>query len=773
MSVKTDKYVSRWDKRKIKDKKRLVIEHFATFVLGLLFSLAGPDESFSPFGVAFAASVREGLTVTAALGSVVGYLLAIDSVYALRYMASALALCVIMNAVKGMRQVRENTLTPAISVFVCLLSTGLAVVFADELTILGLLVCVAEAIIGGAGALLFVKCRTALSYRGGLSALTSKEATCIVVCGVLLLMSVRDISVFSVSPVNILAGLLVMISGCYNRESGGSIIGICAGTALGIGTEDVFLFARFCLGGLLSGVFSAYGKIPCLGGFILSCFITVVAGYDYVDLPSVIAECLLSSGLFMLLTYKFDHKLSALLTTGEKLPLIDSIKYDMVHRLKNASETSAEICKSLINVNQALDKAEKNNVVGIQNKTKQRVCGSCGLYDVCWGESLAETQDVFNTLLNLKKEGIYLEYKTIPSHFAGKCIRSENISSSFNRLYEEYRLKQKTEMRVRDIQKNAAEQFVNVSALLDSLCDKVNDTAVFDNALASRVKNAALACGFKPLECSCVVDTFDKMSVELKVALNDEKIELRGLSTQLELMSNRRFGIPCVERTDEYIVILFKEKTDFKVMSSGTQYCAQGEKFSGDTYSVFEDGDGFFYGILCDGMGTGNRAALASGLAVSLLEKLIKGGFGVTAAINTVNTALVSKSGDECSVTLDLVKVDLYTGGTYFYKCGASDTIVKRKGRLIKVGMSSLPMGIINDVEVNCTTGELGAGDILILTSDGVRDEDRNIVRQELKGFNGENLRHFTSGVCEKIRKQQSGKTDDLTMITMMITENE
>ena len=66
------------------------------------------------------------------------------------------------------------------------------------------------------------------------------------------------------------------------------------------------------------------------------------------------------------------------------------------------------------------------------------------------------------------------------------------------------------------------------------------------------------------------------------------------------------------------------------------------------------------------------------GLKESGLEKLIKAGFGVTSAINTVNTCLISKSGDECSVTLDLIAIDLFTGHIEFYKCGAQDTIVRK-----------------------------------------------------------------------------------------------
>ena len=103
-------------------------------------------------------------------------------------------------------------------------------------------------------------------------------------------------------------------------------------------------------------------------------------------------------------------------------------------------------------------------------KTKNNVCGSCGLYDVCWKENSEDTKDCFDSLVRLKKDGIYLENKTIPQQFASKCIRSEMISSSFNKLYSVYIIKERIETRINEIQILASEQFVNVSSLHSATC---------------------------------------------------------------------------------------------------------------------------------------------------------------------------------------------------------------------------------------------------------------------------------------------------------------
>jgi stage II sporulation protein E len=405
-------------------------------------------------------------------------------------------------------------------------------------------------------------------------------------------------------------------------------------------------------------------------------------------------------------------------------------------------------------------------------KTKNSVCGSCGLFDVCWKESLNDTQDCFNSLISMKKEGIYLENKTIPQQFASKCIRSEMISSSFNKLYSEYIIKERMETRINEIQTLASEQFVNVSSLLDSLCEHLTEEVRFDMDLAAKVRAVASSLDFEPLESCCVINSLENMSIELKLK-NIKTENLKGLLRQIEILTNKKFEFPEIINYEDFVTLVFKEKADFNVTSAAVQFTKQGEKYSGDTYSTFTDDNGIFYCVICDGMGTGTKAAIGSNLAVSLLEKLIKAGFGVTSAINTVNTSLISKSGDECSVTLDLVAIDLFTGHIEFYKCGAQDTVVRKNKRIHFINSPSLPLGIIKDSEIANGNGTVSSGDVIIMASDGVNNEDLILIENELRYFNNENVRAFTENLSEKIREYQNNKSDDLTLITLVLNKNE
>ncbi len=775
MSVKQAVRVQkgRWAIERRKAYKDRVVKHVVCVFLGFFFSLAGFNEGFSPFGIAFAASVSGGFSLSACIGSVLGWFITLDSVAALRYMSAILAVCVIKNSLKVFPKIYESRLEAVGVSFVCTFITGVAIAFAEGLTFYTMLFAFAESAVAGASGYLFYKIKSSTALKGGLKALSSNEATCVCVCIMLLVLGLRYISLFDVYPAHIICGVLVLVCGFYNRESGGAIAGICAGITMSLGGENPYLLGAFSFGGLACGVFSQFGKVLALIAYALSGSVILAMGSGSLNVRGIITEMIISMVLFLVITHFFGEIIEGILKPCTVVSISENVKNDVFRRLKNASEISSEICASLTEVNDVLLKSEKGDIRNITKKTKDRVCGSCGLYDTCWGENLSETQDSFNTLLNLKKEGVFLEYKTVPVHFAARCIRTENIASNFNKLYDEYKIRRKTEGRLKEMHNLASEQFVNVSALLNSLCNKLSAEITYDTQLSAKIIASAHSCGFQVSDCTCAVSSYGKMLVELKIKNTKHMGEISELSNRINALAMRRFELPLIERKELYTILTYKEKAEFKVVSSGVQYCADGEKYSGDTFATFEDDNGMFYAVICDGMGTGTKAALASGLAVMLLEKLIKAGFGIKAAVNTVNTSLISKSGDECSVTLDLAVVDLYTGFTQFYKSGATDTILKKNCKIININIPSLPLGIISNTEIGCSTGTLNAGDSFIMSSDGVLEADKAFLRKELKGLNGHKVKTFTRENAEKIRKNQSGKKDDMTVLTIVIEEND
>ncbi len=759
--------------KEINFNKKEIIKLLVNFLLGILYSFSYFSTSFAPFGVAFSASGGRRYLAFSALGAAIGYILTGDSISSLRYIASILALVVIFGALKPFKEIRENIATPIISAFICLFVTGLAVALAENFSFTSLLICFSESLFGACAVFLFIESRSVISLKGSFSTLTSKEAIALVISFSLLLLSLKDINFYEIYPAHIIAILIILICSKYAKESGGTIVGVCTGITTSLGSGNIFLLAFYSLGGLISGVVSRFGRVASFVAFSLSGVLVSIIAYEKFNNIGVFIETLIAGCIFIFLPSKINIKLEDILSPKVNSPIIDSVKSDIMRKLRNASEVSSEICDSLNVVSDALYQNEKADMKKIFTKTKNSVCGSCGLYEACWKESLNDTQDCFNTLITMKKEGVYLENKTIPQQFASKCIRSELVSSSFNKLYSEYVIKERMEARINEIQTLASEQFTNVASLLDSLCKSLTEDVRFDMDLAAKSRAVATSLGYEPIESCCVINQLEKITIEVKLKNVKHNENFKDFLRQLEITANRKFEYPEILENQDFTLLLFKEKADYKVSSSGIQFSKTGEKYSGDTYSTFLDDNGIFYAIICDGMGTGTKAAIGSNLAVSLLEKLIKAGFGVESAINTVNTSLISKSSDECSVTLDLTAIDLFTGHIEFYKCGAQDTVVRKNKRIHFINSPSLPLGILKDTEFSTGNGALTDGDIVVMSTDGVREEDLNIIESHIRYFKGENVRAFTERLAEQIREMQPEKNDDMTIVTLLLTKND
>jgi len=147
-----------------------------------------------------------------------------------------------------------------------------------------------------------------------------------------------------------------------------------------------------------------------------------------------------------------------------------------------------------------------------------------------------------------------------------------------------------------------------------------------------------------------------------------------------------------------------------------------GSIVSGDSYAFFHLKGGRFALALSDGMGSGPRAALESGTTLSLLRHLLETGFGQDLAIKTINSILVLRSPGESFATVDMAVINLCNGQADFVKIGAVSTFFVHGGQVELIKASSLPVGIIEDIEVATVNRTLEPGDLLVMVTDGVLD---------------------------------------------------
>lgn len=169
----------------------------------------------------------------------------------------------------------------------------------------------------------------------------------------------------------------------------------------------------------------------------------------------------------------------------------------------------------------------------------------------------------------------------------------------------------------------------------------------------------------------------------------------------------------------------------YHVVSGMARLPRRGGAISGDSCVGTALSGGRYLLALSDGMGAGPDAAAQSRQCVNLLQQLLEAGFSTEIAVNTVNSVLLLRSPDESFATVDLVLIDLATGRSEFVKVGAAPSFVKRGAEVTVVKMSSVPVGIINQVEVEAEFRVLRPGDLVVLMSDGIWDVSQDDMDKE------------------------------------------
>lgn len=218
--------------------------------------------------------------------------------------------------------------------------------------------------------------------------------------------------------------------------------------------------------------------------------------------------------------------------------------------------------------------------------------------------------------------------------------------------------------------------------------------------------------------------------------------------------------------------VTFGSAKAFEITTGVAGTAKGGDMLSGDSFSAKELGNGTFAVAISDGMGNGERARLESSTALNILEQLLQSGMEETLAIKSVNSILMLRSPDEVYATVDMALIDQYTARTTFMKIGSSPSFIKRGQEVIPVTASNLPIGIIQDIEVDLVSVQLYPGDTLVMMTDGIYDAPGPAVNKELwikrliQEIQAEEPQEIADCLLESvIRYQKNVIHDDMTVV--------
>jgi stage II sporulation protein E len=222
--------------------------------------------------------------------------------------------------------------------------------------------------------------------------------------------------------------------------------------------------------------------------------------------------------------------------------------------------------------------------------------------------------------------------------------------------------------------------------------------------------------------------------------------------------------------------VLFGSTKAFFI-DQGVAHTAKGGKWvSGDSFSTMELGEGKYAMAISDGMGNGRRAHIESQETIDLLKRILKSGIDETVAIKSINSVLSLRSSEEVFSTLDLAIIDLQDGMAKFLKVGSTPSFIKRGTQVISVEAGNLPIGMIQEVDVDVVSEQLKAGDLLILMSDGIYEAPQHVentdiwLKRMIREMKTSDPQQVADLLMEKMIRECNGEIhDDMTVLVAKI----
>ena len=154
----------------------------------------------------------------------------------------------------------------------------------------------------------------------------------------------------------------------------------------------------------------------------------------------------------------------------------------------------------------------------------------------------------------------------------------------------------------------------------------------------------------------------------------------------------------------------------------------------GDSYLAFQYRSHLLV-ALSDGMGYGQKAHEESELTLDVFSRLLKSGIPLEDCIQTINALLRIKNRVDMFTTLDVLMFDTSIGEATFIKNGAMPSYIYRNNELIPIMPDTLPIGIVDELQVYKKTIPLEEEDYILMCSDGFDKGFEDVAKRILNQY--------------------------------------
>ncbi len=724
-------------------------------------------EGLSPFGTALMSACPDKLLWATAIGAAGGSLFPAGVTMSIKYSVSVLITAIVRWIFSDSRLPTDPLKTAPLLSGSALLLPALIIEFTGERNTYSLILVFAEALLA-AGAAYFFR-RSAQVVRQGIMTLRRMDAACLMVSLCILLLSLSAFHPFGLSLGRLVACIAIMSLAAMGREAVGSTCGISCGLSVSlVQFPDLSLIGVYGLSGLISGVFAPIGKLAGCVAFVLTHGLLVILTRGSAEAMPLLMEGAVGSVTFMLLPLKrLQHWQNR---TLRRLDQVESrsMKELLLTRIEDASSALQEIASTTKEVNEQLDTMKAGSIEEVYQAAIDGVCRGCGRSVRCWQTEFSDSMNSFNHFTEVLQGKGSLDEEDLIYPLSSNCVNKNRLLDLINKRYSSFREKEGLRRKVAQVRGVVTDQFEGMADMIRSFGDEMLEISSWDRRLNQKLQ---LYLEELPLDVKSVNCYWDKNGILfVQLCLPEVKLpRINGeeMAETLSELCGRDLEAPETVISKGMARLTFREAAEYTMDFANSQHICSGSTVCGDSCRSFTDRRSVAHMVISDGMGNGQGAAIDSGLTVSLLEKLLQANVVYGAALKIVNSALLVKTGDESLATIDIAAVDLYSGKVDIYKAGAAPTFIRRHGKCGCIESASLPVGILNSIDVGRSSLQLSAGDIIVMVSDGAITSGIDWIKHTIDRFDTKDgLQSLCDDIATTARMKRTDlRDDDITVV--------
>ncbi|MDX8047717.1 stage II sporulation protein E [Gracilibacillus sp. S3-1-1] len=656
-----------------------------------------------------------------------------------------------------------------------------------KLTYLEWVIALVEGVLAAVLLLIFMQSIPLLSPKRYKPLLKNEEIVCFIILLASVLTGVIGVELYQAQLEQVFARYLVLLLALVGGAAIGSTVGVVAGLILSLASiANLFQMSLLAFAGLLGGLLKEGRKLAVSVGLLVSTLLISLYGDSFEYLATALLESVLAIGLFLLTPSSWIKQLAKYVPgtvehVNEQEQYLQKVRNVTAHRVERFSNVFKALSHSF--QTESKDREEQDIEVDyyLSNVT-EKTCQTCFKKETCWVQQFDKTYHLMKGVKEQLETDNQLNNMT-NRQFENHCMKSKKVIDTMQQELSFFQANKQLKKQVLESRRFVADQLNGVSEVMESFANEILKEKENHEQQEIEIVAALKHVGIELEKLD--IYTLEKGNIDIEMVICFQEYHGEAAKIIAPILSDILDETVIVATED--LSPLAKGHSFFTfgsarkyVIDTGVAHAAKGGGLiSGDCYKSLDLGAGKHALAISDGMGNGNRAHEESTETLRLLQQILESGLHEQVAIKSINSILALRTNEEIYATLDLAMIDLHRAVVQFLKVGSTPSFILSNNKVEKVEASNLPIGIIQEVEVDVVSAQLRSEDFLIMMSDGIFEGPKNIenvdlwLEQKLLEMETREPQEIADLLLEEVIRTQGGEIeDDMTVLVAQINEN-